>query len=165
VAPVMAKLAPYAKLAFVALDGGSSGRPNSCAADQTRGTSYQAPEKPNLARKLKKKLEQQQQRCRTQVVDDEAAVGTPAGGPAEVGLAVGQARGGEDGRGAVLDEVAGVGQRVAEVEQRAVLPLRRRLLPFRGRKSRRRHHDCSENRDAPSPHRRRAPSVLGSPTK
>ena len=32
VAPVMAKLAPCAKLAFLALDGGSSGRPNSCAA-------------------------------------------------------------------------------------------------------------------------------------
>jgi hypothetical protein len=106
----------------------------------------------------------QQQRRRTQVVDDESAVGAPAGGSAEVGLAVGQARGGEDGRGAVLDEVAGVGQRVTEVEQRAVLPLRRRLLPFRGGKSRR-HHDCRETRDAPSPHRHRAPSVLGSPTK
>jgi len=43
------------------------------------------------------------------VVDDEASVGAAAGGLPEVGLAVGQARGGQDLRGAVLDEVASVG--------------------------------------------------------
>ena len=62
------------------------------------------------------------------MVDDEAAVGAAAGGLAEVGLAVGQARGGEDLRRAVLDEVAGVGQRVPEAEQ-ARVARRRRLRP------------------------------------
>jgi hypothetical protein len=43
------------------------------------------------------------------VVDDETSIGAAAGGLSEVGLAVGQARGGQDLRGAVLDEVASVG--------------------------------------------------------
>jgi hypothetical protein len=97
----------------------------------------------------------QQRRRRTEVVDDEATVGAPAGGSAEVGLAVGQPRGGEDVRGAVLDEVAGIGQRVPEVEQRVVLPLR----PLRGRYSaggrKSHHHYRRKNRGAPPSHRRR----------
>lgn len=36
VAPVMAKLAPRAKLAFLALEGGRNGSPSSCAAKEQR---------------------------------------------------------------------------------------------------------------------------------
>jgi hypothetical protein len=108
----MAKLAPCAKLAFLALDGGSSGRPNSCAAGKAR-----KPRKPvsqahqiwEQTTKPKQTPECESERGRTEVVDDEASVGAAAGGLPEVGLAVGQARGGQDLRGAVLDEVAGVG--------------------------------------------------------
>jgi len=41
VAPVMAKLAPCAKLAFLALEGGRNGRPSSCAAWEKRPTKIQ----------------------------------------------------------------------------------------------------------------------------
>jgi hypothetical protein len=62
----------------------------------------------------------------TDEIDDEAAVGAPAGGVAEVGLAVGRARGGEVVRDALRDQVAGVHQRVPETEHRAVPSLGRR---------------------------------------
>jgi hypothetical protein len=64
--------------------------------------------------------------CCTDEIDDEAAVGAPACRVAEVGLAVGEARGGEVVRDAVRDEVAGVHQRVPEIEHRAVPPRRLR---------------------------------------
>lgn len=94
------------------------------------------------------------------MVDDEAAVRAAAGGLAEVGLAVGQARGGEDFRRAVLDEVAGVGQRVPEVEERMVDPLGSRLPGFRrgaGRDRRRKNRRHDRQHRAPSPHRRPGP--------
>lgn len=64
----------------------------------------------------------------TEEVDDEAAIGAASGGLAEEGHPVGRARGGERLWGAVDDEVAGVGERVAEAEDGPV----RLLAPGRG---------------------------------
>jgi hypothetical protein len=86
----------------------------------------------------------------TEEVDDDAAVGAAAGGLAEEGHPVGPACGGERLGRAVDDEVAGVGQRVAEAEDGLV-----RLLAPAGRgESRRRRKEQQrgdEEQRAPAP--------------
>jgi hypothetical protein len=69
---------------------------------------------------------------RADEVDDEAAVG----GAVEEGLAVGQPRDGPR-RGGVADEVARVGQRVAEREETGVAAAGTAFRPCRRRNSRR----------------------------
>ena len=91
--------------------------------------------------------------CRTEEVDDEAAVGAAAGGLAEEGHPVGRARGGERLGRAVDDEVAGVGERVAEAEDGPV----RLPAPGRGAGGRHRRDERGGEQDeerAPAPRRR-----------
>lgn len=77
---------------------------------------------------------------RTEVVDDEEAVGAPAGGLPE-GLAVGVAAdGGEEPHGALAEEVARVGDGVAEAVDRV-----------HGARGRRRLHECLEQQQQQAP--------------
>ena len=89
----------------------------------------------------------------TEEVDDEAAVGAAAGGLAEEGHPVGRARGGERLGRAVDDEVAGVGERVAEAEDGPV----RLPAPGGGAGGRHRRDERGGEQDeerAPAPRRR-----------
>lgn len=89
-------------------------------------------------------------RRRTEEVDDEAAVGAAAGGLAEEGHPIGRARGGERLGRAVDDEVAGVGERVAEAEDGLV----RLLAPAGGgaaRRCRREEEQRGDEQHAPAP--------------
>ncbi|BAS71016.1 Os01g0214901, partial [Oryza sativa Japonica Group] len=68
-----------------------------------------------------RRRQQRQPHLRTDEVDDEAAVGATPGGVPEVRHPVRQPRRGEVVRDAIHDEVAGVHQRVPEVEDGRVL--------------------------------------------
>jgi hypothetical protein len=79
----------------------------------------------------------------TEEVDDEAAVGAAAGGLAEEGHPVRRAGGGERLGRAVDDDVARVGERVAEAEDGPV----RLLAPPRRGESRRRREEQQRGGD------------------